>query len=111
MSMFKITFSEQERGEDLSTGRLVFTLVGDLDNTASTEASRGFEPVYERTDCDVVVDCTELNYISSSGLRIMLNLYKHTHSNGHLVILKGMAKDVMEVFAMSGFLQLFLTED
>ena len=109
--MFKITLSEQERGENQLTGKLVFTLVGDLDNTASTEAARGFEPVFERTDCNVVIDCTELNYISSSGLRILLNLYKHTHSNGHLIILKGLSEDVKEVFALGGFLQLFLTED
>ena len=111
MSMFKITFSEQERGENQSTGKLVFTLVGDLDNTASTEAARGFEPVFARTDCNVIIDCTELNYISSSGLRILLDLYKHTHSNGHWVTLKGLSEDVREVFVIGGFLQLFLTED
>ena len=102
--MFKITSSEQ-------IGKLVFNLVGDLDNVASTEAARGFEPVFERTDCDVLIDCTELNYISSSGLRILLNIYKHTRSNHHLVTLKGLSDDVREVFVLGGFLQLFLMED
>ena len=102
--MFNITLSEQ-------TGKLVFTLVGDLDNVASPEAARGFEPVFEHTDCDIVVDCTELNYISSSGLRILLNLYKHTHANHHWVTLKGMSNEVREVLVLGGFLQLLLTED
>ncbi|MBR4728822.1 MAG: STAS domain-containing protein [Prevotella sp.] len=102
--MFKITLSEQ-------TGKLVFTLVGDLDNAASTEAARGFEPVFERTDCNVLIDCTELNYISSSGLRILLNIYKHARSSNHVVTLKGLSNDVREVFVLGGFLQLFLTED
>ena len=102
--MFKITSSEQN-------GKLVFTLVGDLDNVASPEAARGFEPVFEHTDCDIVVDCTELNYISSSGLRILLNIYKHARSNGHVVFLKGLSEDVREVLSLGGFLQLFLTED
>lgn len=101
--MFKITLSEQ-------TEKLVFILVGDLDNAASTEAARGFEPVFERTDCNVLVDCTELNYISSSGLRILLTLYKHTHDNGHCVILKGLTDEVSEVLGLGGFLQLFMTE-
>ena len=102
--MFKITLNEQD-------GKIVATLIGDLDNTASTEAARGFEPVFERTDCNMLIDCTELNYISSSGLRILLNLYKHARSNGHLVTLKGLSEDVREVFILGGFLQLFLTED
>lgn len=101
--MFKITLGEQE-------GKLVATLVGDLDNAASTEAARGFEPVFERTDCHVMIDCKELNYISSSGLRIFLSLYKHTHENGHWVILKGLSDEVREVLVLGGFLQLFLIE-
>jgi anti-anti-sigma factor len=102
--MFKITLNEQD-------GKIVATLIGDLDNVASPEAARGFEPVFERTDCNVLIDCTELNYISSSGLRILLNLYKHTHANHHWVTLKGMSEDIREVFVLGGFLQLFLTED
>ncbi len=82
-----ITINEQE-------GKLVAVLEGDLDNVASTQ----------------VIDCTDLNYISSSGLRILLNIYKHTRTNGHNAILKGLKDDVKEVFQISGFLQLFITE-
>ena len=91
--------------------RLVAALSGDLDNAASTQAKRGLEPVFERTDCDVVIDCTELNYISSSGLRIILDVFKHTRSNGHKAILKNLSEDVKEVFDLSGFLQLFIIEN
>ena len=102
--MLNITINEQ-------AGRLVAAIVGDLDNAASSQAESGLAPVFERTDCDVVIDCTELNYISSSGLRIMLNIYKHTRANGHKAILKGLSEDVKEVFQLSGFLQLYITED
>lgn len=106
-----ITISEQAGGENQSAVRLVAALSGDLDNAASSQAERGLAPVFERTDCDVVIDCTELNYISSSGLRIVLNIFKHTRSNGRKAILKGLTEDVKEVFHLSGFLQLFITED
>ena len=102
--MFKVTISEQD-------GKIVATLIGDLDNVASSEAARGLEPIFERTDCNVLIDCTELEYISSSGLRILLNIYKHARSNGHVVFLKGLSEDVREVLSLGGFLQLFLTED
>lgn len=99
-----ITINEQE-------GRVVAALEGDLDNTASMKAEKSLAPVFECTESDVVIDCTELNYISSSGLRILLNIYKHTRTNGHKAILKGLKDDVKEVFQLSGFLQLFNTEE
>ena len=99
-----ITINEQE-------GRLVAALEGDLDNTASMKAEKSLALVFECTESDVVIDCTELNYISSSGLRILLNIYKHTRTNGHKAILKGLKDDVKEVFQLSGFLQLFNTEE
>ena len=99
-----LTINEQE-------GRLVISLCGDLDNMASSKAEAGIAPVFERKDCDVVFDCSQMNYISSSGLRILLNVYKHTRSNGHEAILKGLKNDVEEVFRLTGFLQLFKVED
>ena len=91
--------------------RLVVALIGDLDNAASSQAERSLAPVYDFTDGDILIDCTQLNYISSSGLRIMLNIYKHTRANGHKALLKGLSEDVKEVFQLSGFLQLYVTED
>ncbi|MBR3530566.1 MAG: STAS domain-containing protein [Bacteroidaceae bacterium] len=99
-----ITINEQE-------GRLVVSFSGDFDNMASSQAERGLAPIFERTDCDVVLDCTDMSYISSSGLRILLNVFKHARANGHAVILKGMEDEVEEVFRLSGFLQLFKVED
>jgi anti-sigma B factor antagonist len=100
----EITLNEKD-------GRLVAAIVGDLDNAASSDAERLLKPVFERTDCDIVIDCTELNYISSSGLRILLNVFKHTRANGRAAILKGMNEEVEEVFELSGFLQLFKVEE
>ena len=99
----KTTISEQE-------GRLVATLIGDLDNVASMHAENELAPVFDCTDKDVVIDCTELDYISSSGLRILLGIYKHTRANGHKAVLKNLKDDVKEVFQLSGFMSLFVSE-
>ena len=98
-----VTISEQE-------GRLVAALIGDFDNVASAMAERDLAPVFDNTDCDVVIDCTELDYISSSGLRILLNIYKHTRRSGHQAVLKGLKENVKEVFQISGFTPLFVME-
>ena len=100
MAMMNITLTEEQ-------GRMVVAISGDFDNTASSKAEQKLAPLFERDDCDIVIDCSELEYISSSGLRIMLNIYKHTRSNGHQAILKALNEDLKEVFQLCGFLQLF----
>lgn len=100
----KITITENQ-------GRLVTALCGDFDNTASGEAERILAPLFERNDCDIVIDCRELDYISSSGLRILLNIYKHVRKTGHKAIIANVSEDVEEVLVTGGFLQLFDRED
>ena len=92
-------------------GRLVAALCGDLDNTASREAEKALAPLFERDDCDILVECGELDYISSSGLRILLNIYKHVRKNGHKAIVSHVNEGVEEVLQLGGFLQLFEKEE
>lgn len=99
----KVTISEQE-------GRLVAALCGDFDNVASIQAETDLAPVFKCEDSDVVLDCTQLDYISSSGLRILLNIFKNARGFGHRVALRGLNEDVKEVLNLSGFLPLFIIE-
>lgn len=108
--MLNITISKQTSGESQAADRLVVVFSGDLDNAACNQVQRDLAPVFECTDCDIVIDCTELNFICSGGLRIVLIIFKHATSNGHQAILKGMQENVREIFFLSGFLQLFVIE-
>ena len=67
--------------------RLVATLSGELDNTACRQAEKLLAPLMEQSDHDVLIDCEELDYISSSGLRLLINIYKHQHDIGRRNIL------------------------
>ena len=91
-------------------GCLTVALIGDFDNAASTKAQHNLSPVFECDDCDILVDCTQLEYISSSGLRILLSIFKHAHGNGHAAILKGMTDEVEEAIDINGLLDLFVVE-
>ena len=96
----KITIKNEE-------GRLVGELIGDLDNTASSMAEKELAPLLECDDRDIVLECRELDYISSSGLRILLNIYKNARRSGHRAFIRNLNEEVTEVFRIGGFLQLF----
>ena len=51
--------------------------------------------------------CSKLEYISSSGLRIFLNVLKNVKGKGHQVFIRGINESIQKVFKMTGFYNLF----
>ena len=83
------------------------SLIGRLDTPASPEVSKQLAPLMEDASGTIVLDCTEMSYISSSGLRIFLSLRKAAASQGGKVIIKNISDNIRQVFMMTGFLNLF----
>lgn len=86
---------------------LVMKLEGRLDTAASPLVEKDMQPLLKDKDHDVILDCTALEYISSSGLRLFLTVLKGVKSNQHHVYIKGISDDIRNVFAMTGFINLF----
>ena len=82
-------------------------LKGRLDTLAAQEVSRQLDSLTEEASGTIIMDCTEMSYISSSGLRIFLTLRKAAAEKGGKVIVRGINNDIRSVFMMTGFLNLF----
>lgn len=82
-------------------------LKGRLDTLASQEVAQQLEGLAEDASGTIIMDCTEMSYISSSGLRIFLTLRKAASEKGGKVIVRGISNDIRSVFMMTGFLNLF----
>ena len=82
-------------------------LKGRLDTLAAQEVSKQLECLTEDASGTIIMDCNEMSYISSSGLRIFLTLRKATAEKGGKVIVRGISNDIRSVFMMTGFLNLF----
>lgn len=90
--------------------QIVATLVGELDTAAAIEMESMLKPLFENQDCDVVIDCTDLEYIASSGLRILLSILKQAKSHDCNLVLKNVNDDIKDVFRMTGFINIFQFE-
>lgn len=84
---------------------------GRMDTPAAQELAKELEPLKEDAAGTIILDCSDLSYISSSGLRIFLSLRKAAAVKGGKVIVKGISDDIRQVFMMTGFLNLFQIED
>lgn len=90
-----------------SEGKYLVTLVGNLDSYVSEEVAQQFEQLYDLEDTEITLDCTNLDYIASSGLRLFFMLVRSVSPNGCKIIVKGAQKPVMEVFELTGFSEFF----
>ena len=87
--------------------KYLVTLEGELDTAAAVEVEQTLQPLYNSNGKDVVIDCTELEYIASSGLRILISVLKGAKAGGSKVIIKNLNDDIMDVFKLTGFISLF----
>ena len=88
-------------------GEVTAQLIGRLDTPASLEITPQMNALAEDAGGTIILDCTELAYISSSGLRIFITLRKAAAAKGGKVIVKNISNEIRSVFMMTGFLNLF----
>lgn len=92
----------QQQGECVNV-----QFVGRFDTAAAPLAEHEMQPLFDCQYQEITLDCTQLDYISSSGLRLFLGLLKATKPKGIHLFVTGMNDDLKQVFAMTGFNSLF----
>lgn len=88
-------------------GNVVAILEGTLDTAAAAETEKTMSPLNDVEDKDIVIDCTDLAYISSAGLRIFLGILQNAQARGGHVYIKGINDNVRAVFTITGFSNIF----
>lgn len=80
----------------------VVSIIGRLDTTTASVLEKEVSPLFI-PGANVVFDCAELAYISSSGLRVVLMTHKKLTSIGGTFTMKNVAPTIKSVFDMTGF--------
>lgn len=86
---------------------LAVQLSGRLDTAAATEIAPEFQALAEQASKHIILDCAQLEYISSSGLRLFLALRKESAAKGGKLQVQAINADIRQVFMMTGFISLF----
>ena len=79
------------------------TLNGRIDTTNANQFQADINTLMYDENPDIEMDCTNMEYTSSQGLRIFLILQKAVSSKGGSLVLKNMSPSVKEVFDITGF--------
>ncbi len=86
---------------------VVVSLNGELDTVATTNMSEALGRVTDLASQHLVIDCKDLEYVSSSGLRFFMQLKKSSELYGGSVEIRNLNEDVSEIFRLSGFHHIF----
>ena len=89
----------------------IVRIIGELDTVATTEQAEELQQVTAIANETLVIDCSELEYISSAGLRFFMQLKRESEAKGGSIRIEHLNEDVADIFRMSGFQNIFQIEN
>ncbi len=99
---------------EISTNRqgqeLTVKLTGRLDTNAAPLVQEKMDQVLTEGVEFLILDMTDCTYVASSGLRVILSAQKKMNALAGAMVVKNVTEDVMEVFEMTGFVDILTIE-
>ena len=83
---------------------------GELDIIATTNQVDELSKVLAVADQALEIDCSEMEYVSSAGLRFFMQLKRESEAKGGSIRITHLNEDVADIFRMSGFRNIFDVE-
>ena len=81
----------------------VVVIEGRVDTVTVSELEMKVSPIWSTPGITLVFDCEKLEYLSSSGLRIILSAHKQVTSKGGKFIMRNLTREVRSVIDLTGF--------
>lgn len=89
--------------QHIDGGVTIVALHENLDTSTAPEAGQALSGLVERGARRIVVDFTDVAYVSSAGLRVLLATAKQLRVNGGALRVCSLNDGIQEVFDISGF--------
>ncbi len=83
------------------------TLIGRLDTITSKSLEEKVLSLIEANGLQMIVDCQQLAYVSSPGLRVLLMAAKKLKPLNGKLVLVFLQPHIKEIFEIAGFLAMF----
>lgn len=83
--------------------KTIVQLIGRIDTTNASKFQEDIQPLMEDNAPDIELDCSQMDYTSSQGLRIFLILQKSVNARQGKMVMKNMNPKVKEIFDITGF--------
>lgn len=102
---------ELKISEEYKNGSLYVILSGEIDIYTSQGLKERLCDIVEREKSDLKIDCSNLNYIDSTGLGILVGVLKKVKQNGNKIYLLNMKENIKKLFVITGLDKVFNIEE
>ena len=91
-------------------GEKVVVIEGRVDTVTASDLEMKVSPIWSTPAIKLAFDCEKLEYLSSSGLRIILSAHKQVTAKGGKFILRNLSREVRSVIDLTGFSRILTIE-
>lgn len=96
-----------ELNEEKTEKCTVVGIIGRLDTTNYNILEKRLMDLIENRQDKILIECSKMDYVSSSGLRILLMALKKITLVKGKFVLCGLQENIREIFEISGFTSIF----
>lgn len=86
----------------------IFHIKGRLDSVSTPDLEQRVTVCLDQGAKNLILDFSELDYINSAGLRVLVMSYQHLLPLGGQVMVCGVRDYIAEIFNISGYDRIFL---
>lgn len=89
-----------------AAGRVVFTAAGDVDLAAHGRFQADLDQAWDGST-DLVLDCSQITFLDSMGLRVLVSTIQRADEHGRKVTLAAPSQPVVRVLDLAGIREMF----
>jgi len=91
-------------------GRCVVKVKGEIDIYTAAEFKKQINAAIEEVTGGLHIDCSELQYMDSTGLGVLIGALKRMKEQGRNIYLENLRPNVRKLFAITGLDKIFILE-
>jgi anti-sigma B factor antagonist len=84
----------------------IVAISGEIDGSTAPSAQSQILSL-AAPDAKILIDMSQVHYMSSAGLRMLLVVYRTVSGQGGKVVLTGLSQDLEDTMSLTGFLDFF----
>lgn len=90
---------------------ILIAVTGDADASSSIKLDKALRSAFDEKHQNIIIDCTNLNYISSAGLGVFMSYIEEINQTNTTFIIYGLSDKVRNVFNILGLDQLLILKN
>ncbi len=83
-------------------------LIGDVDIQTSGRLKEELNQLLDQQECNINIDCSNLSYIDSTGLGVLIGVLKRVKKNENEILISNAQQNILKLLKITGLDKIFV---